>query len=167
MARYEDHPLRLLRLRAGVSQTELARRTGLNRSSVAAIEEGRTRQPSEHTVLLIAGALKTHPEALRAALEGWDDAPHPLDLSNKARMVLSLPHTQVAQYRSFRAWREDISPSPTSFATLLGLPRPTVANYERGIRVNGFPRTLATAILQTLNVSNDYLLALEKLEPDD
>ena len=47
MARINNHPMRLARLQLGISQVELAKRAGVNRAAVTAIEDGRTKTPSD------------------------------------------------------------------------------------------------------------------------
>ena len=51
MARINNHPVRLARLQLGISQVELAKKAGVNRAAVTAIEDGRTKNPSD-TILL-------------------------------------------------------------------------------------------------------------------
>lgn len=58
--------MRELRLKAGVSQSELARRSGVAQPNLAAYESGR-RRPSAHTLARLRAALRPRPsEAVRA-----------------------------------------------------------------------------------------------------
>jgi transcriptional regulator with XRE-family HTH domain len=57
MARISDHPVRLARLRSSMTQAELAKRAGVQRSAVTAIEDGRTKKPSEAVLAVLAQAI--------------------------------------------------------------------------------------------------------------
>ena len=65
--------LRAFRLRAGWSQSELARRSGLSRAEVSAIETGRL-VPSTAAALALAGVLGTRVESLFRLPEGEAEA---------------------------------------------------------------------------------------------
>jgi transcriptional regulator with XRE-family HTH domain len=52
------HAIRFYRHRMGISQSELARRAGLERSTLAYLEKGKTRRPALEKVWAIAGCLK-------------------------------------------------------------------------------------------------------------
>jgi transcriptional regulator with XRE-family HTH domain len=164
-----DHPVRLARLRAGASIATLANRSNVHRSTIAAIEEGRTTWPTKVVLSELDKALALTPGTLAAQLEAFNAkrGTRSPRLPLKAVAVLSLGPGAISQYRSFVHWRRDVAPSPTAFASLLGLPRSTVANYENGIRVKGMPDTLSSALIRVLNVDNDYLMALQRLEPND
>lgn len=165
MPKRDDHPLRLARLRAGVSVQTLALRTGVARSTINAIEDGRTKQPGAPVLAELDNALSLPNGSLAIALELYGQADKPALLTLKQRAVLGLTPEQVRRYPSFQAWRKDLAPSTTWFASMVGLPRSTVHNYEKGVRVKGMPDTLASAIIRTFGVSNDYLIALQSLEP--
>jgi len=62
-------PLRELRARAGLTQTALAERAGVDQSAISAYEKGR-RQMSDVVAHKIARVLKVSPEALKQAAEG-------------------------------------------------------------------------------------------------
>jgi len=139
----------------------------MNRSSVAAIEEGRTNAPGEDTLAKIETALQMPPNTLGAQLTAWSKAraaEGPI-LTPVARAVLAMSPAEVANFTSFVDWRERIAPSVTAFAAMLGLNRTVAAKYEQGARTRGMPATLSHAILSTLHVSDAYLLALQDLEP--
>lgn len=166
--RANDHPLRLARLRRGVSVAALASSAEVNRTTLDAIEEGRTRKPASDTLQAIERALDLPEGFLAPRIAAWhtQQAGSQARLSMKARATLGLRPNQLQQYSSFQAWRREIAASPTAFASLVGVPRATVAEYERGSR-DGFPQTLASAIIRAFDVSDEYLMALEVLEPND
>jgi transcriptional regulator with XRE-family HTH domain len=168
MPSFDDNPLRLARLRAGVPLTQLAADVGASRSTLNAIEEGRTKQPARLLCNKIDTRLGRPAGALEDELRGWHLHRDPLDaLGPRARAVLGQQPSEVAKYRSFAHWRAEFASSPTAFASLLGVDRAKVADYEGGIRVNGMPQTLSTALLTKLKISVPYLLELQKLEPND
>lgn len=164
-----DHPVRLARIRAGLSVATLATRTGTHRATIHAIEEGRTKWPSKAILSRFDGIFGLTDGSMEVDVGRWLSArgQRPPQLGLKANAVLALSPAQVRMYRSFVHWRREISPTPTSFASMLGLPRSTVSLFEKGIRSRGMPDTLSSAIVRVLGVSNDYLIALQKLEPSD
>lgn len=68
--------LRAARAQRGISMFELARRTGINRSTLTRIEAGETTQPSTETLNAIAPQLGLDPEDLYDAR--WRDNGKPL-----------------------------------------------------------------------------------------
>jgi len=167
MPSIDDHPVFLARLAAGVSRSRLAAQLEVNRSTIAAIEEGRTQAPTEQTLLHIDRALNLRPGTLSTQMATWRAKREvdPVKLTLAARAILSLPAGEVLRYSSFRQWRQKIAPTRTAFASLLGMNHTTVSRYEEGIRTKGMPETLAHALLSKLGVSPEYLLALKKLPP--
>lgn len=167
MPKILDHPLTLARERAGIGQRELAQLVGRDRSTIAAIEEARTQTPDGVTVQKIEEALRLAPGQLASQIALWrtQRAAQGPQLSPQARVVLEQSPFWVSEQRSFRSWREKISPSPTAFSSMLGVNRALVANYERGIRVDGMPAGLAHALMTVLGIDNDYLVALKRLPP--
>lgn len=167
MPRHEDHPVVVARLRAGVSRTALAREIGVDRSTIAAIEEGRTKTLSLDTATRIDRALRLQPGTIAASMAVWHAQPGLSSrLSLQARAVLNRPAASVgATYSSFEAWRSVIAATPTAFASLLGVNVATVSRYERGVRRNGMPDTLASALMQRLDLSPQYVQALRGLPP--
>lgn len=168
MPKITDHPLRLARIRAGMGQTKLADVIGVHRSTIAAIEEGRTNDPEPTTIEAIETALQLPATTLARQLALWqiariNQAPQ---LGPVANAVLHAPVSHVEEYPSFVDWRRRISPSPTAFASTLGINRAVVANYERGLRRHGMPEVMQHAILARLGVSTDYLIALTELPPN-
>ena len=167
MPRIENHPIRLHRVRVGLGQAALSQATDLHRSTISAIEEGRVRTPDDATIELIAKALGLHGEDLERELAAWwrqrDAAAPVIPPTGKAAVVGGAGYVRTLS--SFVQWRERFAPTPTAFASLLGVNRAIVAGYERGIRTNGMPETLQHALVSRLSIDNDTLLALMKLEP--
>lgn len=163
-----DNPLRLARIRADIPLSKLAEAVGANRSTLVAIEEGRTKSPSRALLWELDNALSLPAGTLDGQLQFWHRHRDPLGmLTARARAVLAEPPAAVARYRSFVHWRRELAASPTAFASLLGVDRAKVAEYENGVRVNGMPDTLASALVNRLGISNAYLVELAKLEPND
>lgn len=168
MPSFDDNPLRLARLRAGVPLTQLAKNVGASRSTLNAIEEGRTKHPANVLCDRIDLQLHRPTATLSSELDAWHRNRDPRDaLGLRARAVLQQAPSEVAKYRSFVHWRQEFASSPTAFASLLGVDRAKVADYENGIRVNGMPQTLSSALLVKLRISDAYLLELQRLEPND
>lgn len=165
MPRVPNHPVRLARVRLGITQQALAELAGMNRSSLTGLEEGRTKFPSEENLRKLAAALKTSPLELTQELTEFHRDRRRL-LTNSAKAVLKLSPSEVSRLSSFVAWRKLIAPTATAFASLLGVQLRTVSSYEAGNRIHGMPDTLATAIFQ-LGVSDDYIVALANLEPQE
>lgn len=167
MARIVDHPLRLARLQAKLSQQALAKAAGVNRSAVSAVEDGRTRLPSDRFLAAVCPLLGVAEDDLRASIEAWLTKPSSVSLRVSAQNVLAIPPYVLPQYyRSFRQWRSDVSPSPTAFASLLRMNPSIVRDYEDG-KLLRMPDTFASRLLATFSpygFSEDYLVALEGLE---
>ena len=169
MPRHEDHPVVIARLRAGVSCSALAREVGVDRSTIAAIEEGRTRSLSLDTALRIDRALKLRPGTISDEMGRWHADPRSSPrLTLEARAVLNMQAQNVGHlYANFKAWRLKIAPTPTAFASLLGVNAATVQRYENGIRQSGMPDTLASALMVKLDLTPQYVQALRVLPPSD
>lgn len=170
MPRIDDHPLRLARMRAGMPQSKLAAAANVNRSTISAIEENRVTAPTSETMRSIESVLGLTPTSLEQELTRWQLSQHargPI-LNPKARILLEQTPTMIAaMFPTWVSWRLVFSPSPTHFASLLGLNRQVVAGYERGIRVQGMPDPLTHALLTVLGVSPDYLKVLQQLPPSE
>lgn len=170
MPKFPDHPLVVARERAGLSQSELARRAGVSRLTVAKIEGAVTRTLDDSTATNLEAALNgghVHPTyALQGRIDAWFTRLRPRDhISAAARSILHLsPAGLTERFESFRDWRCAIAPSTEFFAALIGVHRQTVEAYEKGIRVNGMPSKLASALLE-LGISSEYLTALRQLPP--
>ena len=163
MPRKLDHPIRLARIRAGVSQSALARDIGVNRSAVTAIEEGRVRMPRPETRNAIEQRLGLKTGQLRSDLLEWGARQDNVALSTRARAVLALEPRHIGAYASFSSWRSQIVESPTAFASLLRVNADVVARYEAGRNKGGMSDRLAGAIVAVLGVSDEYLGAVQKL----
>jgi transcriptional regulator with XRE-family HTH domain len=168
MPRLDNHPLVLARLSAGRSVIDLAAEIGVGRSAIVAIEDGRTQNPSVKTMLSIDRALNLRPGTLHQRMKEFiaEEFSRPPSVSLRARAVLNqTPAAVQHDYESFAAWRLQISPNRSSFATLLLTNKDKIQLYEDGIRTKGMPDALATALLQRLGISHQYLLALKSLPP--
>jgi transcriptional regulator with XRE-family HTH domain len=159
MARIVDHPVRVARVAKGLSQNKLASLAGVQRSAVTAVEDGRTRVPSER----ILAVLSDDPKQLLAEVLAWWDAPVVPRLKPSAENVLLLPPYVLGQYfRSFGEWRNEFAPSVTGFASLLRLNPAVVREFELG-RVERMGDVLAGRLVSGLGLSAEYLVALEGL----
>lgn len=163
MPRKLDHPLRLARQRADVTQTGLARDIGVSRGAITAIEEGRNRMPKASTRDAIEQRLGLEHGTLRADLLAWLAQEEDVALSVQARAVLQLSPTHVRHYPTFKAWREQIVDTPTGFASLLRLNVGVLTRYEDGGNRDGMSDRLAGALLNVLGISEEYLAALQSL----
>ena len=68
--------LNRLRLELGISMYELAKRTGINRSTLMRIEDGTTTSPDTATLNTLARGLSVDPELFYDAV--WQDTDQPL-----------------------------------------------------------------------------------------
>jgi transcriptional regulator with XRE-family HTH domain len=166
MARIADHPLRLARLKAKLSQNELAQRAGVQRSAISAIEDGRTRQPTERLIATLASFLDMSPDELSQEIQEWADRPLRPSLRQSAQNLMLIPPYTLAQYyRSFTQWRSEVAPSPTAFASMLRINPAIVRDYENG-KYKTLPDGLSGKMLEAFEpygFSPDYLVALEGL----
>lgn len=158
----DDHPMRLRRIRAGLTQVDLAKMGGVTRNVIAQIEEGRVRKPNAKVVGALAAHMNTTPEQIFEEVHTWRSTPTNTLLTLRALNALSLPPTYVAKYTNFLHWRRDIAPNPTSFASILRLPRATVIKYESG--EVAMPKPMVTALSSILGLSDEYIEELRKLD---
>lgn len=162
----KDNPLRLRRLAAGLSQTELARRAGIHRSSLVFIEEGQTRQPSQDTLDKLSVHLQVPQTTLRTELEVWLSKQGPV-WDHKQQAVLHQSATAIREhYPSFVAWRRDLGLPTHRLAAVLGVSRSTVLEYESGQRVGGMPDSMLSGLMR-IGLTAEQALALGELEPYD
>jgi transcriptional regulator with XRE-family HTH domain len=160
MARIIDHPVRVARISKGLSQNKLAQLAGVQRSAVTAVEDGRTKHPSEK----ILSVLSDDPGALLAEVLQWWDAPvRPMLRPSAENVLLFPPYTLGQYYRSFGEWRREFAPTVTAFASLLRLNPAVVREFELG-RVEAMGDVLAGRLVSALGVSPEYLIALEGLK---
>lgn len=155
----ENHPLRLRRVRAGLSQTEVATRAGLTRAAVAQIEEGRTR-PNPTVVSALAMATNSSMAMLWQELQAWDDTP--VTLSADALATLRIAPATLMHFESYGQWRTEVAPSIAAFSSLLRVPTSTLAKYEHNAS-DAMPKSLREALANKLNLSADYIEAIEVL----
>lgn len=171
MPKFPDHPLVAARERAGLSQTELARRAGVSRLTVAKIEGAVTRTLDPGTASRLGQQLmnlspNAAAESLQLKIDAWFSHLQPRDhIPPAARSLLHLsPAGLEERFASFKDWRSAITPSAEFFAALIGVHRQTVDAYEKGIRVGGMSSNLASALL-TLGITTEYLTVLRQLPP--
>ena len=160
-----DNPVRVARVRAGFSRAELARRLGIHRSTLVALEDGRTAAPNEENLAELREVLNA--PSLGPDLIAWHEG-----RARAIRQTLTAPQ-QVALHRrpselrefygTFQGWRTVFSPSAMGFARLLGLNHAHVLGYERGAIARGMPEPMQTALLSRLGLSDEYLQALMAL----
>lgn len=166
MARIADHPLRIARLKAGLSQLELAKRAGVQRSAISAIEDGRTKKPTERLLGVVAPLLDMEIAELENDIQVWLNKPLEPPVKPSAVNLMAIPPYVLGQYyKSFKQWREEIAPTPTALASMLRLNPATVRDYENG-KMERLPDTLAAALFSAFEkhgFSGEYLAALEAL----
>lgn len=167
MARIADHPVRLARLKAKLTQAELAKRAGVNRAAVTAIEDGRTKQPNEAVLAVVANAAGEGIEDLKEKCRKFIESP----LSVRAKpavqnLMLIPPYTLSQYYKSFQQWRKEIAPTPTALASMLRLNVAIIARYEAGEYKRGMPEALSSRLIEAFGdygLTPEYILELERL----
>lgn len=166
MARIADHPLRIARLRANISQEALAKRAGVQRSAISAIEDGRTKKPTDRLIGVIAPLVSLSAEELNNEIQAWLDRPIEAPLKPSAINLLAIPPYVLGQYyRSFKAWRSELAPTHTAFASMLRMNPATIRDYENG-KLQTLPDSLARQMLKAFEkhgFTPEYLAALEAL----
>lgn len=167
MARISDHPVRLARLRSSMTQAELAKRAGVQRSAITAIEDGRTKSPSEAVLAVLAAATNTPVLELQNVIRTWLEKSATPDVKPAVANLMAIPPYVLGQYyRSFTQWRKEIAPSPTALASMLRLNAAVVSRYEAGDYKRGMPEVLSSKLLKAFGaygMNTDYILELEKL----
>lgn len=167
MARIADHPLRIARLKAGLSQNKLAQLANIQRSALTAIEDGRTQRPTDKLIETLAAQLDINPASLRQEIEEWLEKPLQVSLRPSAQNLMLIPPYTLGQYyRTFQQWRSEIAPTQTAFASLLRINPAIVREYENG-NYKSMPDSLAGKMLKTFEpygFSSEYLVALENLK---
>lgn len=166
MARISNHPIRLARLQLGLSQVELAKRAGVNRAAVTAIEDGRTKTPSDAILEPLANGLGITIEELKEQSLAFARAPLEVEAPPAvANLMLIPPYTLGQYYKSFKQWRIDVAKTPTALASMLRVNPAVVARYEAG-EMSAFPEILSRKLLEAFKpygMSVDYVVELEKL----
>lgn len=168
MARIPNHPLRLARLEAGLSQIELAKLAKVNRAAITAIEDGRTKRPSDAILAPLAVRLDTSVQDLKEKCEKFIESPLELKLPPAVEnLMLIPPYTLNQYYKTFRQWRREIAKTPTALASMLRINPAVVSRYEAG-RLVGFPELLSRQLLEAFKpygMTSEYMIELEKLPP--
>lgn len=163
MARIADHPIRIARLRANLSQNKLASLAGINRSALTAIEDGRTRRPTEALVDTLAAIFDVPAQSLREEIETWLNKPLTPHLKPAAQNLMLIPPYLLSQYyTSFAQWRKELAPTVTAFASMLRINPAIVRDYENG-KYHAMPDGLSGKMLEAFSLTPDYLVALEGL----
>lgn len=162
-----SNPVRQQRIVMRLSQKELADLAGMHRSTLQAIEEGTTTTPSDASLAALAAPLQTSVDVLRRELQGWwGRRGARLRISPAAKALLDLPAEALPrEVQSFAQWRRRIHPTASGFATLVGMNRGTITQYESGVRTRGPSHRMMTLIGERLNLGAAYLEALSDLPP--
>lgn len=164
MSRIPDHPLRLHRIKAKLSQQALADRLNVQRSAVSAIEDGRTRIPSAELADKLAHVLDA-PDILEE-IRSWLEKPLQPSLRPSAQNLMLIPPYTLSQYYStFRQWRSELAPTQTAFASMLRINPAIVRKYEDNT-YNSMPDGLAAKMIEAFSpygFTTDYLTELERL----
>lgn len=166
MARIADHPLRIARLRANISQESLAKRAGVQRSAISAIEDGRTKRPTERLIAAIAPLVSMSAADLEQEIQAWLNKPIEAPLKPAAQNLMAIPPYVLGQYyKSFVEWRREIAPTQTALASMLRINPATIRDYENG-KLQSLPDSLARQMLRAFEpygFGPEYLAALEAL----
>lgn len=167
MARIADHPVRLARLKANLTQADLANRAGVNRAAITAIEDGRTKNPSEAVLAVLANASGISVDQMQQEVRDWLSKPvTPRVRPAVENLMIIPPYTLNQYYRSFQQWRKEIAPTPTALASMLRLNAAVIARYEAGEYKRGMPEVLSSRLLEAFGghgMTPEYILELEKL----
>ena len=154
----QDHPLRLRRLRMGISQAELGRRAGVSRSVIAQIEEGRVRNPNERIIEVVSTYTQTPVQKIREEIALWHNR-EVKPPSRRAEYALAMPAEYVQKYKSYDQWRRDIAENVTQLSTLLRVSRNTLVAYETG-QTRTMPKPMVNALYNRLRLSDEYVEAV-------
>lgn len=110
MARIADHPLRLARLQLGLSQVALATRAGVNRAAITAIEDGRTKNPSQKILDVIASGLGINEAELAQNIQDYVTKPVVITPPPAVQNLMVIPPYTLSQYyKTFKQWRLEIA----------------------------------------------------------
>ena len=175
MPTIETHPLRIARIRAGLTAEKLGELAGVSRGAINALEQGRIKTPRKTLIVALAHANGIAPERLQELYDAWllgfeqstatAFAEVESNLSPKARGVLALSPDVVRRYGSFKAWRVEVHPSVAGFASLLHVSATTLRRFEQGDI--SMPKPLLRALSKVLRLSDDYVEALMELDATD
>lgn len=168
MARIPNHPIRLARLEAGLSQIQLAKLANVNRAAITAIEDGRTKRPSDAILAPLAVRLGISTDELLERCDHFVTAPLDVKIPPAVENLLIIPpYTLNQYYKTFRQWRREVAKTPTALASMLRINPAVVSRYEAG-RLSGFPELLSRQLLEAFKpygMTPEYMVELEKLPP--
>ena len=166
MARIADHPLRLARLQLGLSQVALANRAGVNRAAITAIEDGRTKNPSQKIIDVIATGLGINEDELVKQIQDYITKPVTVAAPPAvANLMVIPPYTLNQYYKTFRQWRLEIAKTPTALASMLRVNPAVISRYEAG-QLSAFPDILSRKLIEAFKpygITPEYVVELEKL----
>ena len=166
MARIADHPLRLARLQLGLSQVALANRAGVNRAAITAIEDGRTKNPSQKIIDVIATGLGINEDELIKQIQDYITKPVTVAAPPAvANLMVIPPYTLNQYYKTFRQWRLEIAKTPTALASMLRVNPAVISRYEAG-QLSAFPDILSRKLIEAFKpygITPEYVVELEKL----
>lgn len=150
-----------------MTQAELAQRAGVQRAAVTAIEDGRTKKPSEQVLAVLASAAGISVEDLATEVQTWLARPVTPRVRPSVENLMVIPPYVLSQYYgSFRQWRKEIAPTPTALASMLRLNAAVISRYESGEYKRGMPEVLSSRLLEAFGsygMTPEYILELEKL----
>ena len=166
MARIADHPLRLARLQLGLSQVALANRAGVNRAAITAIEDGRTKNPSQKIIDVIATGLGIDEDELVKQIQDYITKPVTVAAPPAvANLMVIPPYTLNQYYKTFKQWRLEIAKTPTALASMLRVNPAVISRYEAG-QLSAFPDILSRKLIEAFKpygITPEYVVELEKL----
>jgi len=166
MARIADHPLRLARLQLGLSQVALATRAGVNRAAITAIEDGRTKNPSQKILDVIATGLGIDEDELVKQIQDYVTKPVTITPPPAVQNLMVIPpYTLNQYYKTFKQWRLEIAKTPTALASMLRVNPAVISRYEAG-QLAAFPDILSRKLIEAFKpygITPEYVVELEKL----
>lgn len=150
-----------------MTQAELASRAGVQRAAVTAIEDGRTKKPSEQVLAVLAQSAGISVDDLAAEVQQWIDKPVTPRVKPSVENLMVIPPYVLNQYYgSFKQWRREIAATPTALASMLRLNAAVISRYEAGEYKRGMPEVLSSRLLEAFGnygMTPEYILELEKL----
>jgi transcriptional regulator with XRE-family HTH domain len=166
MARIPNHPIRLARIQAGLSQVELARAAGVNRAAITAIEDGRTKRPDDRILGTLAARMDIPVAELAQQVEAFLTQPLSVAVPPAVENLMLIPPYTLSQYyKTFRDWRREIAKTPTALASMLRVNPAVISRYEAG-KLSSFPELLSRQLLEAFKpygMTPEYIVELEKL----
>jgi len=166
MARIADHPLRLARLQLGLSQVALANKAGVNRAAITAIEDGRTKNPSQKILDVIASGLGINEAELAQNIQDYVTKPVSITPPPAVQNLMVIPpYTLNQYYKTFKQWRLEIARTPTALASMLRVNPAVISRYEAG-QLSAFPDILSRKLIEAFRpygITAEYVVELEKL----